>query len=260
MLHWSDEGMQAVISDPKAGFFVKTPMSPAAASLSRREGTFKLSEDGTLEGDVKLVYSGHSGTSRKWNLESDSATQREEDVREQVKNHLSTAEVTDIKVENVTDPIKPITYAYHVKVPGYAQRTGKRLFLQPNFFHVNYAPEFAESTRRFPVYFHYPWAEHDTVSIELPEGYVLDTPEAPVPINMGKVGRHEVQMKISKDGRLFLLERKLNFGENGLILFPQETYPQLKKVFDAIHQADNHTITFKAGAVVSRAASPGAAQ
>jgi hypothetical protein len=46
---------------------------------------------------------------------------------------MSTAELSDIRIENVTDPVKPFVYAYHVRVPGYAQRTGKRLFLQPAF-------------------------------------------------------------------------------------------------------------------------------
>ena len=51
-----------------------------------------------------------------------------------IKAQMSTAELSDIRIENVTDPVKPFIYAFHVKVPGYAQRTGKRLFLQPAFF------------------------------------------------------------------------------------------------------------------------------
>ena len=51
--------------------------------------------------------------------------------RDLIKEQMSTAEISNIKIENVTDPAKPFVYAFHVRVPGYAQRTGKRLFLQP---------------------------------------------------------------------------------------------------------------------------------
>ena len=35
------------------------------------------------------------------------------------------------------------------------------------------------------------------------------------------------------------------FGSKGTILFPLETYPAVKKVFDMMHQADEHVLTFK---------------
>ena len=52
----------------------------------------------------------------------------------EVKELMSAAELADIKIENVTDDAKPLLYKFHVRVPGYAQRTGKRIFIQPAFF------------------------------------------------------------------------------------------------------------------------------
>jgi hypothetical protein len=64
-------------------------------------------------------------------------------------------------------------------VPGYAERTGKRLFLQPAFFQKGVGPMFPTSNRQHDVYFHYPWMEEDQIVIELPEGYALDNAESP---------------------------------------------------------------------------------
>ena len=61
----------------------------------------------------------------------------------------------DIKIENVTDPLKPFIYSYHVRVPGYAQRTGKRIFFQPGYFSHGAGSLFSSATRKHDVYFNY---------------------------------------------------------------------------------------------------------
>jgi len=131
-------------------------------------------------------------------------------------------------------------------VPEYAQRTGKRLFLQPNFFEKGVDALFTASTRKYPVYFHFPWSE-DKISFTLPKGYALDNAESPAPIRAGGVAGYEVKMGVTKDETTLVYNRAFFFGGNDSILFPVETYPQLKKVFDEVNKADNHIITLKQG-------------
>src|SRR6185295_20328964 len=161
MLRWQEEGEQALITDPKQPIWVQTPLSDPAKSLIKRRGTFKLSEDGTLEGDVQVQYSGHFAIERKEDIDEESEAQREEGLKDEIKQQMSAAEITNIKIENVQDHVKPLTYSYHVRFPAYAQRTGKRLFLQPAFFQFGRGPMFVNESRRYPIYFHYPWAEDD---------------------------------------------------------------------------------------------------
>jgi len=165
---------------------------------------------------------------------------------------LSTAELSNIQILNVTDLVKPFTYAYHVRVSGYGQRTGKRIFLQPGFFQAGIEPLFATNSRNYPVYFHYPWSEEDTVTIQLPEGYRLESPDVPAPLASGGLCRHEIKMTISREGRL-QFNRHFLFGDRGNILFPTNVYPQLKQLFDLIHKSDNHTLMVKQSAMLSGA-------
>jgi len=248
MLRWQEEGQQALITDPKDATFVATPLSPAEKSQQKRTAKLRLSEDGTLEGDVRVEYTGHFAVERKNATDDESPDRREENLRNQLKSQMSTAELSDIRIENVTDWKKPFVYAYHVRIPGYAERTGKRLFLQPAFFQRGVAALFSTSGRKHPVYFHYPWLEEDAVSIDLPPGFALDNAEAPASFTMGEVGSYTVNAAITKDQRT--LEYKRSFRFNGL-LFPPNIYAQLKQAFDAIHQQDNHTITLKQGAATA---------
>jgi hypothetical protein len=248
MLRWQEEGQDALLSDPKEPIWIKTPLSPADKSKIKRKAKLRLAEDGTIEGDVVIEYYGHYGVEQKNSNDEDSQTQREETLRDDVKFRMSTAEVTEVKVENVKDPIKPFTYAYHVRVPGYAQRTGKRIFIQPAFFQRGVDPLFSASERKNAVYFHYPWSEEDEVTIELPAGYALDNAEAPAPLNGGTVSEYKPSASVTADGKTLIYKRSFFFGGGGNIYFPVTSYPQLKNYFGAMHKQDGHTITLKQGA------------
>ena len=227
-------------------------MSLPEKSLEKRSGKFTLLEDGTLEGDVRIEYTGHLGYDKKEYNDDDSPAQREETLRNSVKARMSTAELSDIKIENVTDPIKPFTYTYHVRVPGYAQRTGKRIFLQPGFFSHGAGPIFSATERKNEIYFHYPWSEEDHLSIALPAGYALDNADVPAPITPEMTQNACAEtIKMGSDGHTLVYDRKFFFGGQGSILFPVRSYSAIKQLFELLSQANEHTITLKQSATAS---------
>jgi len=251
MLRWQEEGEKTLIPDPKEAIWVQTPISEPQKSLMKRTAKLTLAEDGTLEGDVQIEFTGQFANEKKEENDDDSQAKREESLTDEVKAQLSSAELTKVRIENVTDPVKPLVHAYHIRVPGYAQRTGKRLFLQPAFFQRGLRPLFSDSARQYPVYFHYPWLEEDEVTIELPAGFSLDNADAPAPFSGGPVGEYKAAIGITKDGRTLRFKRSFFFGGGGNILFPVEAYPQLKNFFDVLSTQDSHTITLKQSAATA---------
>ena len=244
MMPWQEEGVDGLIADENSEW-VRTPMSPPDKSKEKRTGKFTLDENGTLEGDVSIEYTGHLAVERKNLNDDDSPVQREENLKEAVKGRMSTAELSNIVIENVTDPVKPFVYKYHVRVTGYAQRTGKRLFFQPGFFHKGIDALFSAGTRRYPIYFHFPWSEEDHIEFSLPKGYALDNADRPAPINVGAICKLEINMGVTQDHTTLIYKRDFFFGGNDAILFPVTTYDQLKRLFDEMSKADNHMITLK---------------
>lgn len=244
MLRWQEEGVDALIvkDSPR---WVKTPMSSHEQSKESRSAVLRLDEEGTLEGDVTITYTGHNSVEQKFFNDDDSPNQREENLKEAVKARISTAELTNIVIENLTVSDKPFIQKYHVKVPNYAQRTGKRLFFQPSFFQKGISALFETSTRRYPIYFHYPWSEVDKVTISLPKGYELDNADTPAPFDAGPLSHYEVKISASKSQSVLVYDRSFFFGGNGSLLFPAASYQQIKKLFDELNQKDNHTITLK---------------
>ena len=245
MLPWRREGQQALILDSKEPQFVRTQLSLPEKSVEKRAATLTLDAEGTLEGDATIEYTGHLAMIKTEENDDDSVEQREQTLREMIREHLSTAEVTNIKIENVTDPAKPFVYRFHIRVPGYAERTGKRLFLQPAFFEKGEPTLFSASARKHQVYFHYAWQEEDDVTISLPPGYALDSADAPAPFKVNDVAAYGVKMQVLGKNEKLIYHRNWMFNA---LIFPQTSYAGVKQVFDMVHKGDSHTLTFKQAA------------
>jgi len=248
MLRWQEEGVPGLVTDPNEPFWVQTPSSPPDKSKVTRRGKFRLADNGTLEGDVTVQYTGHPAVERKQENDASSETQREDTLKEEVKRQMSAAEISNIKIENVTDPLKPLIYSYHVNFPSYAQKTGRRLFLQPAFFQLGLGPMFSRSQRKYPIYFHYAWSEDDRVEIELPAGFLPENVESPAPVGSGPISDYKPSLALTTDKKTLVYKRSFFFGANDALLFPIAGYDQLKGYFDALNKRDNYTVALRQSA------------
>lgn len=245
-LVWYEEDSAAEVVSEKFYEWVQTPLSGYDYSNTKRTGKFKLLEDGSLEGEVAVEINGHPATTYRMENYDETLAKLEEQLTDDIKRQMSTAEVSAITIENLTDGNKPLIQRYKVKVPNYAQKTGKRLFLQPNYFDYGSPPAFSSATRKYDVYFQYPWSENDNIEITWPAGFELDNADAPSTVaDPGKIGSLDVNIRVDKINRFMIYNRKFHFGGGGNILFGSGTYGPLKNLFDAFHKTDAHTITLR---------------
>lgn len=250
MMSWIEEAQIALIPDQKELIFQAIPLSPAANSVEKRSGTFKLDADGTLTGSGRIEFSGHQSYSHKtWNR-GESKAEREERLKNYLRSAMSgSVEIESFTIENADVADKPFTYTFKVKVPGFAQRTGRRLFFQPNVFEKNAQPRFTANSRKYDVYFSYPFTENDDIRIELPAGFKLENAESPQDlIDSQKIGSHQTQIGVSNDGTYLVYKRNFSFGNGGYIRFPAGSYAAVKQLFEAFNKADTHQMTLRSEA------------
>ena len=244
-LRWQEEGQWALVSDDKEPLFVQAQASPPAANTVKRTAKLKLEEDGTLAGTVTVEMTGHGSQIMKNLLDSDSEAEREKYLTDRLKERLGAVEASNVKMENVTDFLKPYRYSYAVKIPGYAQRTGRRLFFQPSFFTKGVSARFPAAERKHDIMFRYGFVEDDQVTIELPYGFKLENAARPPSSKLGQVGEYAVNIRTDEQQANLFYERKFTWGNEQKTYFAASAYGALKQAFDMMHEADNHTMTLR---------------
>jgi hypothetical protein len=242
MLGWREEGVLALVADPKDPDFVLSPVSPPDDSLSSRTAKLTLAADGTLEGDVEEKWTGHAAFDRRYDLRDESESSQLEQEKDAIVKLYPRAEVSDLHLDNIPKPEQPLDLRYHIRIPGYAGRTGKRILFQPLFFERSDAPVFTSADRRYDVVFPYAWRESDDVSIALPAGFELEKAESPGDLPIGGVGAYALHMSVA-DGRTLSCKRDLTFGNGGNIYYQVKLYPALKNVFDEVSRRDAVTLS-----------------
>jgi hypothetical protein len=252
MIPWEQEGVKVLLGDPKQPSFITTPQSPPEASMSLRTARMTLSEDGALEGDVEESYTGHIAAGRRSDMEGESEGRIQEQIKKQIMETFPQAETSAIRVEHVEETWEPLAVRYHVRIPGYAQRTGKRLFLRPVYFQCGSTPLFQSSDRKYDVWFRYAWKETELVTIQLPSGFVLDNPDSPGNFGFGKAGSYQLNLGV-RNGSTLVCDREFVFGNNGMLFVGLQGYPTVKKIFDEVHRRDEHAISLKQAATAPKA-------
>lgn len=247
MLVWYEEDTYGLLVTDKEQYgWVNTTITPYESSQVKRTGKFDLNEDGTLTGEVTMEYSGQPALTDRLSNFDEGREKQEETFRNEIKANMATAEVSGISIENLLDPSKPLIKRYKVRVPNYAQRTGKRIFLQPGYFEYGVPPLFSASTRKYDVFFHYPWSENDSVEITFPKNFDLDNADAPGVISdPQRVGRLNIDIQVNKATSTLIYKRQFYFGNGGNTVFKAAAYQPLKTLFDTFQSADRHTITLK---------------
>jgi hypothetical protein len=243
MLPWWEESQEALVLDKETPVFATTPLSLPSRSLARRAGRLRLGADGTLEGEVREIYTGHLAMRKKEDLDELSPSRRREEVQEQLRARWTSATVDSITVSGVDEPLQPYEVAYRITLPDYAERVGKRLLVQPEVFERGASSVFTASTRTHWIYFRHPWSEEDSLTIELPSGYEIVADPAPGALQVGRTIAH--RMAVEVDERTVRLHRYMGFGMDGTILIHPSEYGRLKKGFDSIQQRDGYTLTLR---------------
>jgi hypothetical protein len=243
MLRWDEEGQVALLCASDSSRFVSTPISDPERSAWETVADLTLSPEGALAGTLTYRFSGH------WNMglreaihQLDRGTVLEA-LREATGRDLPEAGFSDFTCANGDSTEAPLALACTVQLKDRATPTGRRLVLAPSIFHSVERPMFAESQRHYPVAFPFPWTESDTIRIHLPEGYTVESADSLPPVLARGVAWYRAVLETAPGGRELVYTRTLSVGENGTIYFPRDSYPDLKKLFDLIHERDTRGVT-----------------
>ena len=240
-LPWENEGFGGLLALDNKDEFIDVPFPPASQSRISNGGTLRLENDGTLDGDCRITFTGHDAANVRQHLHGRNTERQTAIARKNLERQFAPAELNGIQIENIDAPGKPLEISFSMRWPGYATVADNRLIFHPFMFRANEHPPFAAAERQNAVYFPYNHEESDALTITLPDGYELEAKEIP-PSCPGKILSYKIQIGYNRKKHTLHIQRDFT---SSLISASASDYPALKRWYDAVSTSDQHSLVLK---------------
>jgi hypothetical protein len=242
LLPWSETAVKGLRLDKDGGSWVTTSLPQSAASRIERKADLKLRDDGTLEGKLTITFSGLETLYRRIEQRNEDEASRKKFLEDQVKEYIPVG--VDVELTNKPDwgsSTEKMVAEYDLKVPGWASGAGRRALLPVGLFSATEKHLFDHANRVHPIYFYYPSAKIDDVTIDLPLGWQVSS-LPPVQNLDAKAALYNLKVENNK-GTLHLT-RQLNMD---LLMVDTKLYPTLRNFFQVVRTGDEQQIVLQPG-------------
>ncbi|SFZ90977.1 protein of unknown function [Flaviramulus basaltis] len=194
----------------------------------------KLDEEGTVEGNYRIIKTNHNALSYRGQYNDTD----EDAFLEKLENKYGGLEISEFMVTNAKDLSKPVAETYKFVKESQADIIGDKIYFSPLFFMATKENPFKLEKREFPVDFGYPSESVYRVIINLPEGYAVESlPETTamaLPDNLGTF-KYEISQKGS------IINLYISTEINQSVISPIY-YDALKEYFKLLIEKENEQI------------------
>ena len=240
LLPWSETKVRGMLLDKDGGRWIETPLLDSSNARIERRADLTLSEDGTLEGKLTVVFGGLEALSLRTEERDDDDASRKSALEDLVKESVPAG--ADVELTNKPDwtMVSPTLIAeYHLKVPGWGAGAGRRMLFPVGLFGSAEKHLFEHAERVHPVYFRYPYVKVDDIRVALPSGWKVGNLPAPVDQNAKAVGY--IVRADNNDGRLHIT-RTLR---NEMIWLDRDQYDLLRQFFQFVRSGDEEQVVLQ---------------
>ena len=208
----------------KDGTSISIDLIPKNISSEDNTVTVKINEEGSVEGMMRSKFTNYNAYNFRLNYnhlkESDLQTLIEE------KNNI---EIENFRVTNKNNS-KPISQLVKFNSEDLIEAIGGKLYIEPLLFLTRRNNPFKLEKRNYPVDFVAPWQEKNTITIQIPDGYKVETiPEASAISMSDNYGVFKYQVVVGGNKIKVLSSVRLNRA----IIAP-DYYPELKEFYSRI--------------------------
>lgn len=238
-------GYLNVASLNKAGLLIGAPTGYQWIGIQARKSkdamvaTLQLAEDGTLSGDIQCRHSGYSAIYERDKLATDTDASF---WSERFEDRSIAASISDASYSNVKEIGEPLKGKFKCEFSEAAIVADDYIYLNPIVYSGFDENPFKLEERTYPIEIPYPIEENLVLSIEIPEGYVVD--ELPEALNLGlpnQGGNFTYSFKQTGDNKLQIMARTTL---NQLYFAPEE-YATIKNFFDIILEKLNEQLVLR---------------
>lgn len=210
---------------------------PRINSVEYVNVVMNLEPEGVINGKVKNYHTNHQALK----FRQKHIVTNKDVYLEALENSNNNIEINDYVRENDLDLSKPIIESYSFKDTKSVEIINDKIYISPLLFFTTKDNPFKQDVREYPVDFGYPIQEKYSVSLLIPDGYVLESLPTSLTVNGGeKIGSYKF-MAGSTANAIQIMSTSDIFSA---IVTP-ENYSSLKEFFQKSIDKQNEKIVLK---------------
>ncbi len=242
ILPWMETGVAGLKLDKDGGKWIQTSMPESPVSRIERTADLTLTDNGSLEGKLKITYAGLVGLSRRSEGHNEDEAARKKILEDEVKESIPVGcEVDLTNKPNWDGSQDDLVAEFDIKVPGWISGAGKNALLPVGLFGGAEKHMFEHSERVYPVYFRYPFKKVDDVKIELPLGWKVATVPQPVDSDLKAA---EFKLAVENGGTSLRIKREIR---SDLVMVPKDMYPSIRGFYQIVRTQDEQQVVLQPG-------------
>jgi len=243
MLNWSETGTAALRLSKDGGTWVVTSLPKSSESRIEHVARLKLSDAGTLEGTLKVTYTGLEAMYHRQGVRNSDDVSRKKSLEERLKNQIPVASEVELSSQpDWSSSDAPLVAEFKITIPDWASNAGKRTVIPAGLFTAFEKHVFEHANRVHPIYVEYPYEKYDDVTIEVPQGWQISSVPPPKTED-GHIVTYS--LKVDKDGTTLHMTRKLTWD---FLLLDQKYYASLRSFFQTVRAGDDQQIVLQPAA------------
>lgn len=218
----------------KDGTSTEIDLIPKKASKETIFLNANINADGSVTGKVRKQLTDHEALL----FRQRNAMTSDETYLENLEHSNRNIEVSDYKRENTLELLKPIVENFSFKSTTDVEVINDKIYISPMLFLKMNENPFKQEVREYPVDFGYPVQTKFNISLQVPEGYKVESLPAPANILTGEdIGLFK--FIIGANGNTIQLT--INSDMNTAIL-PADYYATVKEFYQKMVEKENEKI------------------
>jgi len=220
-----------LLIDENGGTLVRTPAYNYKDNIQIRNIKASVNADGNLSANVETVYKAMQQDDLAYILNTYSNDKATEYLKSTID--LPTYDVQNLRLIQNKNLLPSITTNMDVTAANYVQLTGKRIFINPNILTRSNNRLAEDENRKYDVELHDEHSDIDTVEIQIPAGYTVESPFHDTKIET-KFGTFNAMAKVTPDKIIYYRKQVFYSGR-----FPAKDYTDLVHYYEQVYKADH---------------------
>lgn len=222
----------------KDGTSEEIDLMPKTISKEVSNISVGISSEGIINGKIRKQFSNHFALSFRQKY----VNLKKESYLETLESENNNIEITDYVRENETELLSPIVENYSFKDSKSAEKIEDKIYISPLLFLGISENPFKQEKREYPVDFGYPAQEKYNISIEIPEGYIVESLPAPINLITGEdnIGKFKYMIENTENKIQIVIITDINTA-----IVSTDYYEVLKDFFQKMIDKQNEKIVLK---------------